>query len=423
MRVKIHLLVILFFCIWNTKLVSAQGLISVKHYSIEDGLSQSKIQSILQDKEGYIWLGTWNGLEKFDGYTFKNYKSYPTDKVRLQHNRLQDAKMGHNNTIWCETYDYKIYLFDIAAESYIDVFSYHPDIKQCESINKMILLENGILWVIGNDGSLWRIDEKRYKEKEGLIYIPPFSVPEHGNQIYLIALDQYNNEWVLTNRGHWIYGKNKLSGKRKFKHAVRTDKLFFLAEDTGKLAVYNSDHQIQDIEIPHPIQSFYELSLLQDKKLVLTTERGILIFDYLTKSFQYITIDEKAEPVRPEQVFQARNGTLWMFNGREKVMQCNMNDGDIHFIDYPTTTQHINNSFIHEDNHGTIWILPPLGELSFYNSQTQRFEQAYSYDKGNKVYYQAVGMSYMINSHHNLWARCGSGFDKISFSNGSSQYI
>lgn len=54
MRVKIHLLVILFFCIWNTKLVSAQGLISVKHYSIEDGLSQSKIQSILQDKEGYI---------------------------------------------------------------------------------------------------------------------------------------------------------------------------------------------------------------------------------------------------------------------------------------------------------------------------------------------------------------------------------
>ena len=73
----------------------------------------------------------------------------------------------------------------------------------------MIPLENGILWVIGNDGSLWRIDEKRYKEKEGLIYIPPFSVPEHGNQIYSIALDQYNNEWVLTNRGHWIYGKNK----------------------------------------------------------------------------------------------------------------------------------------------------------------------------------------------------------------------
>lgn len=65
----------------------------------------------------------------------------------------------------------KIYLFDIAAESYIDVFSYHPDIKQCESINKMIPLENGILWVIGNDGSLWRIDEKKIqRERRPNIY-------------------------------------------------------------------------------------------------------------------------------------------------------------------------------------------------------------------------------------------------------------
>lgn len=217
----------LLFYIWNTMLVSAQGLISVKHYSIEDGLSQSKIQSILQDKEGYIWLATWNGLEKFDGYTFKNYKSYPTDKVRLQHNRLQDAKMGQNNTIWCKTYDYKIYLFDITTENYIDIFAYHPDIKQCESINKITLLENGILWVIGNDGSLWRIDENKYKEKEGLIYIPPFSIPEHGNQIHSIVLDQYNNEWILTNSGYWTYGENKLFGKRVFKNALRTDKLFF----------------------------------------------------------------------------------------------------------------------------------------------------------------------------------------------------
>lgn len=411
----------LLFYIWNTMLVSAQGLISVKHYSIEDGLSQSKIQSILQDKEGYIWLATWNGLEKFDGYTFKNYKSYPTDKVRLQHNRLQDAKMGQNNTIWCKTYDYKIYLFDITTENYIDIFAYHPDIKQCESINKITLLENGILWVIGNDGSLWRIDENKYKEKEGLIYIPPFSIPEHGNQIHSIVLDQYNNEWILTNSGYWTYGENKLFGKRVFKNALRTDKLFFLIEDAGKLAVYNSDHYIQDIEIPHSIQTFYEISLLQDKKLALTTDRGVLIFDYLTESFQYITIDKKAKPVKPEQVFQARNGHLWMFDGKERIMQCNIADSNIHFIDYPTT-QHTNNSFIHEDENGTIWILPPLGELSFYNSQTQRFEQAYSYDKGNKVYYQAAGINYML-SHHTLWAQCGSGFDKISFSNGSSQYI
>lgn len=422
MGTKIRLLIILFLCRWTAISLSAQGLISVKHYSIEDGLSQNTIQSIIQDEEGYIWLATWNGLEKFDGYSFKNYKSYPTDKVRLQHNRLQGVIKGHGNTLWCETYDNKIYLFDILEEQYIDIFSYHPNVKQCEAINKSILLDNGVFWVIGENGGLWRIDGKRYKKKGGIVYISPSSVPEHGNQIYTIALDPYGNEWILTNNGYWVYGNKELTGKRKFHYTATTDKLFFMAENNGKLVIYNSDNGIQNIIIPYPIHKFYELCLLQDEKIVLTTDRGLLIYDYQMHSFQYVTIDEKANPVQPEHIFQSRDGNLWMFNGQQGVMYCDLNTDKIHFIDYPVS-QHKNTCFIHEDEHGQIWMLPPLGELSFYNPRSQRLEQAYSYDKGNKVYYQAIGMNYLIDTHQNLWSRCGSGFDKISFSNGTSQYI
>ena len=73
-RVKLLVAIILYqFFLF----VHAQGLIDVRHYSIEDGLSQNIVQDMLQDDDGYIWLATWNGLEKYDGYTFKNYKSYP----------------------------------------------------------------------------------------------------------------------------------------------------------------------------------------------------------------------------------------------------------------------------------------------------------------------------------------------------------
>ena len=91
----------------------AQGLINIRHYSVKDGLSQNTVQSVLQDKDGYIWLATWNGLEKFDGYTFKNYKTYPTDKVKLKYNRLLKLVQGGNHTLLCESYDNRIYLFDI----------------------------------------------------------------------------------------------------------------------------------------------------------------------------------------------------------------------------------------------------------------------------------------------------------------------
>ena len=103
----------------------AQGLIDVRHYSIEDGLSQNIVQDMLQDDDGYIWLATWNGLEKYDGYTFKNYKSYPTDAIKLKYNRMVQVIKGSDHTLWCHTYDDKVYLFDTQRERFEDVFVYH----------------------------------------------------------------------------------------------------------------------------------------------------------------------------------------------------------------------------------------------------------------------------------------------------------
>ncbi len=49
----------------------AQPTYQIKHYSVNDGMSQGIVQTIIQDKKGFLWFGTWNGLNKFDGYTFK----------------------------------------------------------------------------------------------------------------------------------------------------------------------------------------------------------------------------------------------------------------------------------------------------------------------------------------------------------------
>ena len=121
-RVKLLVAIILYqFFLF----VHAQGLIDVRHYSIEDGLSQNIVQDMLQDDDGYIWLATWNGLEKYDGYTFKNYKSYPTDAIKLKYNRMVQVIKGSDHTLWCHTYDDKVYLFDTQRERFEDVFVYH----------------------------------------------------------------------------------------------------------------------------------------------------------------------------------------------------------------------------------------------------------------------------------------------------------
>ncbi len=59
-------------------------------YTSEDGLSQNTIMSILQDDKGVMWFATWDGLYKFDGYTFNNYKAHPGDSIGLSNNRLDN---------------------------------------------------------------------------------------------------------------------------------------------------------------------------------------------------------------------------------------------------------------------------------------------------------------------------------------------
>ena len=47
----------------------------IQHYSIVDGMSQNTVMAILQDQQGFMWFGTWDGLNRFDGYTFEVFKA------------------------------------------------------------------------------------------------------------------------------------------------------------------------------------------------------------------------------------------------------------------------------------------------------------------------------------------------------------
>lgn len=395
----------------------------MRHYSIEDGLSQSTVQSVLQDDDGYIWLATWNGLDKFDGYSFKNYKSYPTDSVKLQHNRLIQIMKGSNRTIWCQTYDFKVYLFDIQRERFDDVFLYHPEIKECNYVKKMISLGNGALWIIGDDGSLWRIDEKKYREKGSVEYFASKSSKIHGERVYGIELDQFGNEWILTNRGYWVYDKLELYGELPYRYTAKTEDAFFMATSRGELCTYTPDLGVQQVEVAHSTSILTDLCVLQDGQLAIGRGGGIVIYDYKEKVSREVVFDTKEEKIiRPRNIYQARNGILWMFDDKERVVRCDIVSGRTEIIGFPASKRE-NYSFIHEDIHDNIWVLPTSGELSCYNPETKKFEQAYWYKEGKRICYKAPGRRFLIDSHKNIWLCDKSGLDKLSFSNDVYRYI
>ena len=381
-RVKLLVAIILYqFFLF----VHAQGLIDVRHYSIEDGLSQNIVQDMLQDDDGYIWLATWNGLEKYDGYTFKNYKSYPTDAIKLKYNRMVQVIKGSDHTLWCHTYDDKVYLFDTQRERFEDVFVYHPQIEECDLVEKLIPLNNGIVWVVASDGNLWRIDEADYQKDNGVIFLSSGSVPQHGNHVYSVVLDAYNNEWILTDKGCFVYGKRELSDKRDFKYAVSLNHQFYMATSSGEIVLYTSKGGIKEVNFERIDWDIMGLLALKDGKMGVITKRGVIVVDTYNNHAENILIDKSSSDISPSGFFQSTDNKLWMFNGKSNVVCCDLKHNKIEFVSYPFSQREKMYNFIHEDSYGRIWILASNGEFSFYNPTKNLFEQGYTYINGEHM--------------------------------------
>ena len=72
---KLHRAIIYFFLIiFFTQKVTGQNY-ALYHFDVDNGLASNTVYEITQDEQGYIWLGTYNGLCRYDGVSFKNYRS------------------------------------------------------------------------------------------------------------------------------------------------------------------------------------------------------------------------------------------------------------------------------------------------------------------------------------------------------------
>ena len=79
------------------------SVVRFEHLSIEDGLSQNAGLDIFQDSRGYLWIGTQDGLNRYDGYSFKVYKHDPDDPTSLSHNSILEIAEDSKGFLWIGT--------------------------------------------------------------------------------------------------------------------------------------------------------------------------------------------------------------------------------------------------------------------------------------------------------------------------------
>ncbi|MCH8330297.1 MAG: hypothetical protein IH946_02785, partial [Bacteroidetes bacterium] len=382
---------------------------TVQHYSIIDGLPHSDIVDIVQDRYGFIWLATRNGLCRFDGKQFTTY----TIQDGLSSNMINCLAIDAEGVLWIGTnkgvciYDGKTFKKTPFSELDLHIFSMHyaDDSTLCMgTINGIFTLQegnlehhdvsglsgitvphiyvitkslNGDIWA-GSDGALLVLRDQQIEvlkpkdlnevNKVSRIY----HIYEHisGRMLFFYNM---NNYYVLDDSIRLIETQY-----RKFLVGNNKSTLVSTTKDY-QLVFLDSDYSIiSRVDAPVKIRSAYKVYQDRENNLWIGT-KGRGLFKVTTEQYKSITqgVDESAV----EAIWGNMNGDVYFYS-RMGILRMYSKSGKLTRISSPGIPRYVN-SVIHIKGHGTymgthsngvIHFVEPTGQVSKIYDNPDRFK-------------------------------------------------
>ena len=255
-----------------------------KHYKVENGLSHNTVKVILQDKTGFLWFGTKDGLNKFDGYNFKIFQNDPDNVKSLGSNSIEYLH-EYNDDLWVGT-DAGLYLYDDREESF--------ELLEA-SLNILILDiehdDDGNLWYIGGT-TLFKYNISTKKN----------TTFDTENYFHNGDLTRTPNGTIWTSKDNFLnrYDKNTNTFKRieidiATENAIKISKIFALDDNTLLVGTENYGVVVFDIQkeiftriLPGIGDHLYVRNFLKkdSNELWIATESGIFIYNLINQTYK-----------------------------------------------------------------------------------------------------------------------------------------
>ena len=179
-----------------TELRAQQLQASLSHYSTEDGMPSNTIAALRTDDYGFLWLATWNGISRFDGYHFYNYKTGVASGVRGLHNRVDNMVIDLSQNIWLKMYDGRVFVINRKTdriEDPLEGISNHDDFHVDYFFNPYVTSTGDVL-ISYDDIGLYKLRLDRNGFKQDLIATGQLTV--NG------VVEGYRNDiWAATDKG------------------------------------------------------------------------------------------------------------------------------------------------------------------------------------------------------------------------------
>ena len=357
------LLIILVFFVFSPS-ISVKSCELAKSYFIRsfnstNGLSNNGVRCFVQDYEGYLWIGTEDGLNRFDGKTFKIYRNNPYDKSTISNNSIITVYEDNQHVLWVGTKGGGLCRYDRKRDNFELIGS--KSTNQTEFLYSQVSAiykdkENN-LWV-GTDGTGFYCYNIKIDHLTRFLHNPQKTNSISSNRILNIFEDENQQLWLGTwNGGICVFNKktgvvknilyqpskNDGIGTNLIRHLTRDDKGNFWIAAFGKYAQqYNPklDKFITYTTLPDGTKNYLVYAIMQgsDNGIWLATNKGVYrSFNNLPS--QEFTIPDKFELQHSALAcafYEDRSGSVWVATRDKGLLQVLPREKrfDVHLIEF-----------------------------------------------------------------------------------------
>jgi signal transduction histidine kinase/ligand-binding sensor domain-containing protein len=192
-----------------------------EHLTIEDGLSQSSVKTIFQDSRGFMWFGTADGLNRYDGYNFRIFREDVRDSFNISNNSISQVAEDADGCLWIATAN-GLNKYDPRSEKFFRL-KFHKSEKYLsysEAVTSLFCYRDNtgkFVWFSTNDGVY------KYNISSGKLdlYQIPEGIPRKSNKMLYIFRDSNKDIWA----SEYISGFFKFNYKKNVFERFYTDKL------------------------------------------------------------------------------------------------------------------------------------------------------------------------------------------------------
>lgn len=331
--------------------------VTFERITTQQGLSQNDILSIFQDSQGFLWFGTHDGLNRYDGYEFKIFRLSNAGGTQLSSNLIGDIAEDENSNLWIGTQNAGITIYNLLSEdfSYLTNTSEKPDLLTDNRINDIYCDSQNHIWALTDDGINFI-----YTDENGqfnIIQVDGESDPNHD-------VSTWNSRDIIQmDNGDFLY----VSHTGVFK--IITDEH---GKPTGLISNLFSSQLVKD----------YQTIVEKNGKLILGAGTGIYILNYDTET-DIISIESQVSKRNSACFAFDSDGNIWSggINGLEYLQY--FPESKIPYVSVKNygsdnSESGLSNEFIRDiyiDNSQILWVGTTGGGVNKYDAYKRQFRK------------------------------------------------